>query len=77
MVYDMRKGNFPIKDLGENNNIIPIIKPGDISLFIELSQLGNSRDRNLFVHYLKQSTEVNWNYYWCSAYVKLILCFLL
>uniref|UniRef100_V5GWG1 Nicastrin n=1 Tax=Anoplophora glabripennis TaxID=217634 RepID=V5GWG1_ANOGL len=56
MVYDMERGNFPIKGLEDNNNILPIIRPENISLFIELSQLGNSRD--LFVHYLKPTTEI-------------------
>lgn len=58
MVYDMQKGDFPVKGLEENNDILPIIRPENISLFIELSQLGNSKNKDLFVHYLNQSAEV-------------------
>lgn len=57
MVYDMQKGDFPVKGLEENNNILPIIRPENISLFIELSQLGNSKNK-VFVHYLNQSAEI-------------------
>ncbi|KAJ8967043.1 hypothetical protein NQ314_003160 [Rhamnusium bicolor] len=59
LLYDMQRGDFPVKGLGDNNDILPIIRPEDIGLFIELSQLGNSKDENnLFVHYLKDNAEV-------------------
>ncbi|KAJ8921173.1 hypothetical protein NQ315_013645 [Exocentrus adspersus] len=59
MLYDMENGNFPVKGLSDDNNILPVIRPENISLFIELSQLGNSKDNNLYVHYLKSNAEVD------------------
>ncbi|VEN39545.1 unnamed protein product [Callosobruchus maculatus] len=57
LLYDMLKGDFPVKGLDETNSILPIIRPDDIELFIELSQLGNNRDE-LYMHYLQNRTEI-------------------
>ncbi|KAJ8985191.1 hypothetical protein NQ317_018220 [Molorchus minor] len=58
MLYDMQQGDFPVKGLKNDNNILPVIRPDDISLFVELSQLGNSQGGNLYVHYYKNSAEI-------------------
>ncbi|CAH2015980.1 unnamed protein product [Acanthoscelides obtectus] len=58
LLYDMLNGYFPVKGLHETNDILPIIRPDDIELFIELSQLGNNMDK-LYVHYLQNSTQID------------------
>lgn len=55
----MLKGEFPTGGL---EGIIPTIYPENITLFIELSQLGNSRDQ-LYVHYLNEMPEVSFLYF--------------
>lgn len=58
MLYDMLNGDFPVDGLGPNSNILPLIKPKDIKLFIEISQLGNNK-KNLYIHYLKEQSMVS------------------
>lgn len=54
----MLNGNFPVEGLEPNNNILPLIKPTDIKLFIEISQLGNNRE-NIYIHHLNPETMVS------------------
>ncbi|KAG5888388.1 hypothetical protein JTB14_035694 [Gonioctena quinquepunctata] len=54
ILYDMLKGDFPVKGLERGNDILPIIRPESVSLFIELSQLGKAKNE-LFVHYLNDN----------------------
>ncbi|CAH1118578.1 unnamed protein product [Phaedon cochleariae] len=54
ILYDMLKGDFPMK----NSDVLPKIHPDNVSLFIELSQLGNSKENQLFVHYWNESKEI-------------------
>nr|XP_023018628.1 nicastrin [Leptinotarsa decemlineata] len=58
MLYDMLRGDFPIRGVSEANDILPIIHPENISLYIELSQMGNTNN-DLFVHYLVDNEEIN------------------
>lgn len=57
MLYDMLNDDFPVDGLGPNNNILPLIKPADIKLYVELSQMGNYKN-NLYIHYLKEHSVV-------------------
>lgn len=59
MLYDMMNGDFPVQGLGPKSNILPLIKPENITLYIELSQLGNTNDEKLYVHYLKEHSMVS------------------
>lgn len=54
----MLNGNFPVESLELNNNILPIIKPDDIELYIELNQLGNDREK-IYIHHLNTEPMVN------------------
>lgn len=58
MLYDMLNDDFPVDGLGPNNNILPVIKPADVKLYIEISQLGNNKN-NLYIHYLKEQFMVS------------------
>ncbi|CAH1153337.1 unnamed protein product [Phaedon cochleariae] len=73
MLFDMLKGYFPLKGAAEDN-ILPVIRPENVSLFIEVSQLGNSKDR-LFVHHLTKGNEVLGFYEKLVEYGKPLLKF--
>lgn len=59
MLYDMLNDDFPVQGLEPNSDILPLIKPKDIKLYIELSQLGNTNEEKLYVHYLKEHSMVS------------------
>lgn len=58
MLYDMLNNNFPVEGLGPKNDILPLIKPKDIKLYIELSQLGNIKNGKLYMHYLNENNSM-------------------
>ncbi|KAJ8954167.1 hypothetical protein NQ318_005761 [Aromia moschata] len=62
LFYDMQRSDFPVRGLKPDNEFLPVIRPENISLFIELSQLGNAQNEKIFVHYLKEKTEIS-NFY--------------
>ncbi|KAK9874234.1 hypothetical protein WA026_002586 [Henosepilachna vigintioctopunctata] len=56
VLYDMQNGNFPIETQNGTAEIFPVIKPSDISLFIELSQLSRG-DGRVFAHLYKVDSK--------------------
>ncbi|CAG9854280.1 unnamed protein product [Phyllotreta striolata] len=57
MVYDMIRGNFPLEN-ADNLDVLPVIKPADVQLLIEISQLGNAKGK-FYVHHLKENENIN------------------
>ncbi|KAK4878728.1 hypothetical protein RN001_011234 [Aquatica leii] len=53
MVYDMSRGDFPVKYEADAKNPVPTIDLTDISLFVELSHLSKSGE--IFLHSLDKS----------------------
>ncbi|CAH0548545.1 unnamed protein product [Brassicogethes aeneus] len=56
MLYDMKNGNFPVKNENGENDFLPVIRPEQISLFIEISPIKSSK--NLYVHHLKDNEKI-------------------
>ncbi|XP_060534306.1 nicastrin isoform X2 [Cylas formicarius] len=53
LLYDMESGSFPNDE--PDNNVLPKIRPENVSLFIELSQLGMGS--KTYVHYLSRTNS--------------------
>lgn len=56
LLYDMENGEFPVS-AEEASDVIPQIRPENISLFIEFSQL--SHKGGVFAHILENNTEIS------------------
>lgn len=55
MLFDMQNGNFPVKTRDGRSTLLPVIKPEQISLFVEIGQIKHTE--TVYMHYLKSHSK--------------------